>query len=73
LVVSELRADGQAEQRIDAKTLQFLKDEALAFDTGDDMATLAADEERDERMSNLDLSQVMYVYMYVCIYICIIV
>jgi len=46
LVVSELRVDGQPEQRIDAKTLEFLKDEALAFDTGGEMATLAADEER---------------------------
>ena len=46
LVVSEMRADGEVEQRIDAKTLEFLKDEALAFDTNGDMATLAADEER---------------------------
>lgn len=46
LVVSEMRADGENEQRIDAKTLEFLKDEALAFDTSGDMATLAADEEK---------------------------
>jgi hypothetical protein len=46
LVVSEMRADGEEEQRIDGKTLEFLKDEALAFDTNGDMATLAADEER---------------------------
>jgi len=46
LVVSEMRADGEVEQRIDAKTLEFLKDEALAFDTNGDLATLAADEER---------------------------
>jgi len=46
LVVSEMRADGEIEQRIDAKTLEFLKDEALAFDTNGDLATLAADEER---------------------------
>lgn len=46
LVVSEMRADGEADQRIDAKTLEFLKDEALAFDNSGDMATLAADEEK---------------------------
>ena len=46
LVVSEMRADGEEEQRIDGKTLEFLKDEALAFDTNGDLATLAADEER---------------------------
>lgn len=53
LVVSEMRADGEVEQRIDAKTLEFLKDEALAFDTNGDLATLAADEERlGEYLSN---------------------
>jgi len=46
LVVSEMRGDGEEEKRIDGKTLEFLKDEALAFDTNGDMATLAADEER---------------------------
>jgi hypothetical protein len=46
LVVSEMRGEDGVEQRIDGKTLEFLKDEALAFDTNGDMATLAADEER---------------------------
>jgi hypothetical protein len=46
LVVSELRGYGDREQRIDAKALEFLKDEALAFDANGEMATLAADEER---------------------------
>jgi len=45
LVVSELKIPDHDEQRLDAKTLQFLKDEALAFDTQEDMATLAHDEE----------------------------
>lgn len=44
LVVSELKVEGEEEQRIDAKTLQFLKDEALAFDTNEDLAALASDE-----------------------------
>ncbi len=44
LVVSELKIEGEEEQRIDAKTLQFLKDEALAFDTNEDLAMLASDE-----------------------------
>lgn len=46
LVVSEMRLEGQQETRLDARTLQFLKDEALAFDTQEEMAALATDEER---------------------------
>eukprot|EP00596_Hydrurales_sp_CCMP1899_P000354 CAMPEP_0119040282 /NCGR_PEP_ID=MMETSP1177-20130426/10155_1 /TAXON_ID=2985 /ORGANISM="Ochromonas sp, Strain CCMP1899" /LENGTH=941 /DNA_ID=CAMNT_0007005183 /DNA_START=421 /DNA_END=3246 /DNA_ORIENTATION=+ len=46
LVVSELRtADGE-EQRLDNRMLQYLKDEALEFDMADEMAALAADEEK---------------------------
>ena len=48
LVVSELKIEGEEEQRIDAKTLQFLKDEALAFDTNEDLAALASDEMQQE-------------------------
>lgn len=45
LVVSEMKLDNDSdEQRIDAKTLQFLKDEALAFDTNEELALLASDE-----------------------------
>jgi hypothetical protein len=44
LVVSEMKLIGQDEQRLDARTLQFLKDEALAFDTNEDLAALASDE-----------------------------
>eukprot|EP01034_Spumella_vulgaris_P022095 gene22095-28194_t len=55
LVVSELKIPGQDELRLDAKTLQFLKDEALAFDTQEDMATLAFDEEQQiNRESELE-------------------
>jgi hypothetical protein len=57
LVVSEMKVPGRDEVRLDAKTLQFLKDEALAFDTQEDMATLANDElnkeeEEEELLSN---------------------
>jgi hypothetical protein len=44
LVVSEMKLANQEEQKLDAKTLQFLKDEALAFDTNEDLAALASDE-----------------------------
>ncbi len=49
LVVSELKIPDRDEVRLDAKTLQFLKDEALAFDTQEDMATLALDEETQNK------------------------
>lgn len=62
LVVSEMKVPGRDEVRLDAKTLQFLKDEALAFDTQEDMATLANDElnkeEDEEVMSNAAASPV---------------
>lgn len=44
LVVSEMKLPDQDEQKLDAKTLQFLKDEALAFDTNEEWAALASDE-----------------------------
>jgi hypothetical protein len=45
LVVSEMKIDENTEMKIDSKTLQFLKDEALAFDTNEDnLAGLASDE-----------------------------
>lgn len=44
LVVSEMRvADGE-DQRLDASMLQYLKDEALTLDGGDELATLAIEE-----------------------------
>lgn len=49
LVVSELKLENEEEQRLDAKTLQFLKDEALAFDMQEDLAALASDEMEEER------------------------
>jgi hypothetical protein len=39
-------ADG-VDQRLDSKTLQYLKDEALEFDGNDELAALAADEVGD--------------------------
>eukprot|EP01033_Poteriospumella_lacustris_P010467 gene10468-7441_t len=44
LVVSEMKLPDQEEQKLDAKTLQFLKDEALAFDIQEEWAELASDE-----------------------------
>eukprot|EP01031_Cornospumella_fuschlensis_P038590 gene38590-46914_t len=44
VVVSELKLEGQEEEKLDNRTLQFLKDEALAFDTSEDLAALASDE-----------------------------
>lgn len=55
LVVSELKVPGRDEVRLDAKTLQFLKDEALAFDTQEDMATLANDEVNKENDDEEDM------------------
>jgi len=47
LVVSEMKTELGEEQRLDVKTLEFLKEESLAFDCPNDVAPLAADEERD--------------------------
>ena len=44
LVVSEMRTADGVDQRLDSKTLQYLKDEALEFDCNDELAALAADE-----------------------------
>lgn len=49
LVVSEMRAADGEDQRLDSKTLQFLKDEALEFEGHDEMAALAADEVEEEK------------------------
>lgn len=51
LVVSEMKLVDQEERRIDSKTLQFLKDEALAFDSNEDLAGLASDEIEEENES----------------------
>eukprot|EP00597_Dinobryon_sp_UTEXLB2267_P007673 CAMPEP_0170085114 /NCGR_PEP_ID=MMETSP0019_2-20121128/20090_1 /TAXON_ID=98059 /ORGANISM="Dinobryon sp., Strain UTEXLB2267" /LENGTH=795 /DNA_ID=CAMNT_0010301437 /DNA_START=383 /DNA_END=2770 /DNA_ORIENTATION=+ len=50
LVVSEMRQGGEGceEVRMDARTLQFLKDESVAFETQEYMAALAADERERE-------------------------
>lgn len=45
VVVTEIKTANGEEQRLDGSTLQFLKDEAVAFENNDEMATLAADEE----------------------------
>jgi hypothetical protein len=50
LVVSEMRRGGLGEEevRMDARTLQFLKEESIAFESQEYMATLAADERDQE-------------------------
>jgi len=48
LVVSEMRTADGVDQRLDSKTLQYLKDEALEFDGNDELAALAADEVEEE-------------------------
>jgi len=40
------------DQRLDSKTLQYLKDEALEFDGNDELAALAADEVEEENKAN---------------------
>ena len=44
VVVSEIRYKDEDEQRLDSKMLQYLKDEALTLEVGDELATLAVDE-----------------------------
>ena len=44
LVVTEMKLNGEEAQRLDGSIVQFLKDECLAFDSADDMAALAMDE-----------------------------
>lgn len=58
LVVSEVKLPDMEEQRLDAKTLQFLKDEALAFDIQEEWAQLASEElEKDQQEQlSMDLS-----------------
>jgi len=51
VVVSEIKTANGDEERLDANMLQYLKDEALAFDALDDMATLAVDDELNLRES----------------------
>lgn len=57
LVVSEVRYLDGSEHKIDGKQLQYLKDEALAFDNASELATLAADEEEVTRKINLKQQQ----------------
>ena len=45
LVVSEMRYPSGEEKRLDTNALQYLKEEALAFDMQEDEACLAAEEE----------------------------
>lgn len=52
LVVSEMKAAGGPEKQLDQKTLEFLKDEALAFDSPQDLAPLAAEEERQLKLQS---------------------
>lgn len=44
VVVTEMKHVGQEAQRLDSSVVQFLKDEALSFDSEDDVAALAMDE-----------------------------
>ena len=58
VVVSEIKCDVDSdEQRLDARKLQYLKDEALAFDIEDDIAVLASDEEEQARHVALEQEQ----------------
>lgn len=57
VVVSEMRIKEGEEQRLDSKTLQYLKDEALTLDSGDELATLAVeegDQYRDDNTNTAD-------------------
>ncbi len=52
VVVSEIKSSIEAdEERLDARKLQYLKDDALAFDSEEEMAALAAEEEEIWRQS----------------------
>jgi len=44
IVVSEIKTPDGVEQRLDSKALQYLRDEAVAFDIAEEEACLAADE-----------------------------
>ena len=44
LVVSEMRGEDDEVQKLDARTLEFLKDEALAFEGKGDIALSATEE-----------------------------
>jgi hypothetical protein len=50
-------ADG-VDQRLDSKTLQYLKDEALEFDGNDELAALAADEVEEENKAKKVLQNI---------------
>ena len=52
VVVSEMRLFNGEEQRLDAKTLQYLKDESLTIEANDELATLAVDEGDQYRDDN---------------------
>ena len=49
LVVSEIKYENSNEQRLDSKTLQYLRDEASAIDNQEDLAALAAEENLEEK------------------------
>ena len=44
IVVSEIKSADGVEQKLDSKALQYLRDEAVAFDIAEEEACLAADE-----------------------------
>lgn len=54
LVVTEMKLEGGEVRRLDSSIVQFLKDEALAFDSEGDMAALAMDESALENSTVLD-------------------
>jgi hypothetical protein len=47
VVVSEIKTDKGIERKLDNKRLQYLREEALAFETDQDEAALAAEEEEE--------------------------
>ncbi len=52
LLVSEMKLPGEEEQHIDARTLQFFKDELLDLETRESLAPLAAEESVRESVDN---------------------
>ena len=72
LVVSEMKSTDGTERRLDTRHLQYLREEALAFDTEQEEACLAAtegEELRDGRTSPVARTQVAMSERFIC-YMC---
>jgi len=54
VVVSEVKTDKGVEQRLDTNRLQYLREEALAFEGDQDEAALAAEEDSDKKSRDED-------------------